>query len=322
MSSEQKSNIFLFFGEDTYSSQQKINFWKSEFIKKYGDESDIEVTEGKRLDPKSFLTNIEALPFFSEKRLVIVTNLLSDGKKEQQKIIADNLDKIPDFSIVVFAENKAPNKTESLYKKLKKIAKIEEFMPKPPGEVTAWILKKAQADDIKISRGAAAHLANHATADLWQISNELEKLKQYAGGAEITDQMIDELVTPSLVSTVFKLTDAIAARRADESLKIFQTLQDMGEEDNKIFFMIARHFRLLIQAKDLFSRNEKLSDVAKLMKQPPFVIQKLAQQEKNFPQAKLKKIHDQMLEIDIETKTGKNKNTRLAIEKLIIECCR
>ncbi|MBD3360847.1 DNA polymerase III subunit delta [Candidatus Peregrinibacteria bacterium] len=324
-----KKTIYLFCGEDTYSSNKKIKFWKNEFIKKYGDESNIEIIDGKNMDTTRFSTNLETVPFLSDKRLLIVKDFLTAGSKDDQKKIAESLIKTPDFCIVVFHENNSPNKTGSLFKKIKQIGTIEEFNHLTPAQLTKWILKKAGKENINISQPTAHHLSLHCGLELWRISNELQKLKLYSNGNEITSQIIDELVVPSLSASIFKLTDAIAGKNPKQSLKTLQILKDSGEELTKIFFMIVRHFRILIQVHDMIQKDERQSTIIKKLKQHPFVIQKTSNQSKNFTPEKLEEIYSKFLQIDKKLKTGiikiyqgDDREYKLAIEKLIIDCCR
>lgn len=321
--------VFLFYGEDTHTSNEKVALWKTEFIKKYGEEANVEVLDGKSLDIRSFVTNLESIPFLCEKRLIIIKNFLEKGGKEDQKIVADALEKTPDFAIVLFHETEVPNKTTSLFKKIKKIGKIEEFAPLSQQEALKWTLNKAKKEDIKISTVVANYLNLQCGIELWRISTELEKLKTYADGKEITQSMIDELVTPSLTASIFKLTDSIAAKNVKESLKTFETLNNSGEDLTMVFFMIVRHFRILIQVQEMAQKKENQATMAKRLKQHPFVVLKTASQSKNFTQQKLEEIYKNLLEIDRKFKTGiiksypgDNREYSLAIEKLIIECCR
>ncbi|MFH1533796.1 MAG: DNA polymerase III subunit delta [Nitrospirota bacterium] len=317
-------NVYLFFGEDTYSSNQKVKFWKEQFIKKYGEESNIEIIDGKSLEPSKFISNIETLPFLSDKRMVIVTNYLSKANRDEQKIISDAIEKAPDFCVVVFHETENPDKVGSLYKRIKKVGKLEEFTPQTPAQLANWIQKKCKTIDIS----TANYLALHCGNELWRISTELEKLEVYAAQSPITKKMIDELVTPSLSASIFKLTDSISSRRPNESLKTLETLKETGEELTRVFFMIVRHFRILIQVHEMAGKNENQFSITKKLKQHPFVIQKTLQQSKNFTAEKLEEIYEKLLEIDVKFKTGVIKTYqqddseyKLAIEKLIIECC-
>ncbi|MFA6917231.1 MAG: DNA polymerase III subunit delta [Candidatus Gracilibacteria bacterium] len=324
-----QKNVYLFYGEDTYSSLQKLNFWQSEFTKKYGGETNIEILEGKTIDPAEFNTNIESMPFLSEKKLIIIKNLLAEGKAELQKKIAESIERTPDFTLIVFYETEAPDKRTSLFQKINKIGTTEEFTPKSPAEITRLILDKAKQTGTKISGATALYLSTYCSLNLWVVFTELEKLATYANGREITTQMIDDIVSPTLSSSIFKLTDAIAVKNVKESLRIFRILADSGEDVVRIFFMIVRHFRILIQIKEMLDKNETQGTMIRKLKQHPFVIQTASKQAKNFTANKMESIYKILLEIDkniktgiIKTYAGNTSEIQLAIEKLIITCCK
>lgn len=322
-------NVYLFYGEDTYSSLQKLNFWQSEFTKKYGGETNIEILEGKILNPVEFDTNIGAFPFLSEKKLIIIKNFLAEGKAEAQKKVAESIEKTPDFTFVIFYETEMPDKRTSLFQKINKTGTAEEFLPPSPGEVTRLIMDRAKKNSIKISPATALYLATYCSLNLWLVFTELEKLATYANNREITREMIDKIVSPTISSSIFKLTDTIATKNMKESLRVFRILIDSGEEVGMIFFMIVRHFRILIQIKEMLEKNESQGTMIRRLKQHPFVIQTMSKQAKNFTTARIENIYEKLLEIDKNVKTGITKsyagNTsefQLAIERLIINCCK
>ncbi|MBT4917216.1 DNA polymerase III subunit delta [Candidatus Peregrinibacteria bacterium] len=324
-----KKTVFLFHGEDKYSSNEKLLRWKNEFMKKYGEESNIEVMDGKSIAPKDFISNIETLPFLCEKRLIIVKDIFKSKKTDNQKLIAEALDKTPDFCIVVFHENDSADKRTSLYKKIGKIGTVDEFKNLKPQEITNWILNRAKKDNINIDFKTANYLTEHCGNELWRVSKELEKLHHYAEDKQINSTMIEEFVTPALSSSVFKLTDCISSKKVDESLKVLQTLKNSGEELTMVFFMIVRHFRILIQVFDMISKGEHSNSITKRLKQHPFVIQKTTQQSRNFTLENLEKIYQELLQIDKKFKTGviriyqqDDREFQLAIEKFIINCCK
>lgn len=323
-----KQTIHLFYGEDTYSSFQKLKFWREEFEKKYG-ENAVELLDGDKLNEAEFTTNIGSPPFLSEKRLIIVKDYFSNSKPEEQKKIANSLDKTIEECIIVFYENEVPDKRSSLFKKISKIGKTEEFPAMNPREMEKWVMEKAKKENIKINFATAAYLSEHCGPDLWTISNELEKLRIFADNKEITQKMIEEICIPSLTSSIFKLTDSISQKNIKESLKTFKILRESGEDLGMIFFMIVRHFRILIQVHEMRSHGEQQFSIIKKLKQHPFVIQKTSEQSQNFTSKKLEKIYQNFLEIDNKSKTGiiktyqtDKREFELAIEKLIIECCK
>ncbi len=324
---QEKKSVYLFYGEDKYSGSQKLKFWQEEFIKKYGDNS-LEILEANNLNIQEFSTNLETLPFLSEKKMVVIKDFLKRGKDEESKIMASTIEKTPDFCILILYENEMPDKTNPVYKKIVKIGKPEEFKAPDVNEISSWIFERAKKENIKMSFSLANYLSQYAGSDLWTISNELEKLKNLASEKEITMKMIEEICTPSLSASIFKLTDSIAAKKVKDSLKTFEILRESGEDLIKVFFMIVRHFRILIQVNEMLNKGENGFSITKKLKQHPFVIQKTSAQSKNFNSTKLEEIYKKLLEIDRKVKTGiiksyktDNREFHLAIEKLIIDCC-
>lgn len=324
-----QKNVYLFYGEDTFSSLQKLKFWQEEFIKKYGGETNVEFFDGKKIDLQEFDTNMESMPFLAEKKLIVIKNFLADAKAEDQKRMAESIERTPDFSLIIFYESEMPDKRTTLFQKINKIGKTEEFPLPLPQEVAKWITDKAMEKSFKIGYTTALYLSTYCSLNFWVVSNELEKLGTYANGKEITKEMIEQLVSPTLSSSIFKLTDAIATKNRQESLKTFRILADSGEEVSRIFFMIVRHFRLLIQIKEMVDKNESQNTMIKRLKQHPFVIQTICKQAKNYSTEKIEQIYKTLLKIDKDVKTGGIKaygaNTsefELAIERLIIDCCK
>lgn len=324
-----QKSIFLLHGEATFLSSQKLINWQKQFIKKYGEDSSIDTYSGKKIDINNFETDIRTTPFLSEKRMIIVKDFLSNGDKEDIKRIAKLIDKTPEFCVLIFFESVKIPVSNTAYKSIAKLGKVEEFKNLSMPQIASWVLAKAKEDNIKISIVTANYLTAHCGTNLWHIANELEKLKTYAQSKEITQEMIDELTTPSLEASIFKLTDKIAEKRPKQSLDILKILNDNGEDLTRTFFMIVRQFRILIQTQDMLNNNESLPSIGKKLKQPPFVVQKAKGQLKNFTPQKLEEIYGELLKIDTGFKNGKikiikgdNREYKLAIEKLIIDCCK
>lgn len=320
--------IFLFHGLDTYQLNKKLLFWQEEFAKKHDGDTNITILNGKETDTNEILQQTETMPFLAEKRLVIIKNLLNKAKSDEQKKLSKHLEEIPDFCVLVFAEDNEPDRRLTLYKKLKKIATIEEFKPLEGYQLTQWIQNEIQQKDGKISAENARYLGYVCGNNLWQLSNELNKLIAYSENKEITPQIIDLLVRPELHTTIFKLTDAIGLKNTKGSIKILNDLVESGEDPKRIFYMIVRQFRILIQTLSLLQQNTDQREITRILKQHPFTIKTAIDQCRNFNMEMLKKIYQSLLEIDTRLKTGKIRITPedqreflLSLEQLILESC-
>lgn len=325
-----KKNVYLFFGEDTYSSTKKAKFWRNAFEKKHGGDINIAILEGKKLTSSVLESDMQSTPFLAEKRLIIVEDFLNRGAKDEQKKVAEILEKdLPDFCVIVFVENKVPDKRSSLYKKLNKVGHSEEFKLLIGSALTGWIQKTATAKGLYLSASLDDYLGKLAGSDLWNLNNEIDKLKTYSQTNQVTKEVIDALVHPNLNASIFKFTDSLAQKNAKGSIDTMHILLESGEEIVKIIFMIVRHFRILIQVKDLMIRGNRKPEIISKLKQHPFAIAQMMQQSPNFSQEKLCEIYSSLLQIDIDMKSGKikmlandKKEMFLAIEKFIMNVCK
>ncbi len=328
MDIDKKNNsIFLFYGEDNYSCIEKMNFWKENFLKKYGEDS-LEIIDGKNLNARQFATNIESIPFFSDRRMIIVNDFLSSKKDDDQKLVAKSLKKAGSFNFIIFKETNTPDRRTTLFKTISKLGEVIYFPEMSVDKVLKWITQRAKDKNIKIGFHNANYLAEQCGINLWTLSNELEKLRLFSDDKEIDKAMIDSICSPSLSSSIFKLTDEIAQKDVKASLKTIKILRESGEDSLRIFFMIVRHFRILVQVQEMLANGESFFSISSKLGYQPFVVKKASYQSRNFNIDNLKKLFEKFLEIDIGTKSGKIKTyggdtgeIDLAVEKLIIECC-
>lgn len=325
-----KKNVYLFFGEDTYSSTQKLNFWRDQFEKKYEGDLNIAFLEGKGLEAKNLESDIQSAPFLADKRMVVVKDFLAKGSKDEQKKVTDILEKeLPDFCILIFIETiKLPDKRGSLYKKLNKVGNLEEFKTMMGPELNRWINERSNEIGLKLDSSISNYLGEVAGSDLWNLNNELQKLKTYGKTQPITKEAIDQLVHPNLTTSIFKFTDYIAQRNSKGSLRTLNILIESGEDIMKIIFMIVRHFRILIQVKDLMDRGNPKNEIISKVKEHPYTISTTMQQSPNFSAETLRNIYETLLGIDVGIKTGKirmladdKKEILLALQKFVLKVC-
>ncbi len=303
---KQIKQVFLFAGEDNFSAVEKANLWKEKFLKKYG-EMNLLILEGDKLRYSDLEQAVLTAPFLSEKKLILVRDFLGNIKEEDRKKIVELMDRIPEYTVLVFLENKIPDKRMVLFKKLEKIGKVDWFYSMKEKDLLIWIVMRFKKSGVEIGRTEAQLLLELVGTNLWFLDKEIQKLLLYADGALINAMMIKKLVTINLSSSIFKMTDELGARNLREVLHIFRLLVGSGEEVIGIFFMLVRHFRIMIQVKDLVMKGMRVGDIARQIKSHPFVVSKMIGQIKNFSDRDLKIIYANLAKIDYDFKTGRIK---------------
>lgn len=303
-----QGKVYLFCGEDSFSAYEKAKLWKSKFLEKYGELNLLDF-QGESLTVSEFQTALESTPFLSEKKLLFITDFLSDGGDQDQKDIAELIDFVPDFCVVVFCERNKPDARKSLYKKLSKVASVELFALKVGSDLNRWIAERSKQKGLNLGQQEVAYLAELVGTDLWNMDNELSKLAlfvQSESANKFVDRgLIDQVVSPNLSSSIFKLTDLLGEKKLVEVVKNFEILVESGEEAMAMLFMLVRHFRIMSEVKYLSEHGFKSSEIAKEIKEHPFVVSKILSQIAGFSMDHLRNIYSWLLELDSAIKTGK-----------------
>ncbi|MBI5421805.1 DNA polymerase III subunit delta [Candidatus Peregrinibacteria bacterium] len=338
-------NLYLFTGEETFLLHQQVQAWKEAFRKRGEGDLNLAVIDGSRTDEAELISQIETMPFLSEKRLVFIENLpeaakataKAEDKEESEEApsaggqrLIDYVGKIPETSVVIFVQAK-PDKRKSLYKKLVQHAEVKEFKVLEPAALAQWVRTQAAKRQASIDPRSVEHLIGLVGPNLWRLEQEIQKLSNYAEGKPITIEAIDELVIPSLEANVFHLTDALGAKDARKAIRNLHQVVAAGENLRQTFYMIVRQFRLLLQVAGYLSNypTATAQSLATSLKMHPFVARNTMGQAKHFKMAELKAAYRKLLELDLAMKTSKIQTTTdnqdeltMAIEQFMLEFCK
>lgn len=308
--------IFFLHGEDSYSAQEKLKRIKEKFQKEIDPSGiNINVFAGENFEVEKFNTTASQGGFLVKKRLIIVKNLLtSKPNQDTAESLSDLLKKIQNSeNIFVFYEAGLPDKRTVLFKTLNdKKNLVQEFKPLDNFKLKQWITDYLKAKGGLIKPEAADLLAAAVGNNLWQLSQEIDKLMAYKNGEAIQIVDVKTLVKGRVDDNIFQLTEAIAGGNRKLALKLVQ--EQLAEGLNEIYLltMIVRQFRIITS---LFSLTEQKINEASMAKETgwhPFVIKKSLAIAKKFTLAKLQKIYAGLADVD-----KKLKSTSLSPEALI-----
>jgi DNA polymerase-3 subunit delta len=310
--------ILFIYGEDTFRLKQKVREMKEKYVSASLGDTNLAVLDGKTTKGDDIIRQALAYPFLAKSRLVIVENLLLEGKKDEQEKIGIFLEKVPESTVLVFVESGVPDKRTSLYKKLAKL-KTQEFKSLDENGIKTWIQEEVLKHHGEISSAATDKLYEYVGADLWRLGNEIQKLTTY--NSEITPETVALLVKTQIQSDIFVLIDAIASRNSKKALKELHQLLDNGENELYILSMIVYQYRNMLITRDLVERGcNSQWELAKRAGLHPFVAGKTLNLVRNYDMVKLKNIYADLLEQDLAIKTGRMES-RAVLDLLAIKLC-
>lgn len=324
--------ILFLYGEDSYRSREKLNQIEEKFKKTDKGRVNLVKIDGEQTSWKNIEKEILAVPFLHDKKLVVIENFLKrKGQKFDEAVNFFKEKKLPKGTVVVFWEEGLPDEHTVIFKLLNKPKQAERFNFLEGAKLNKWILNEVQARGVKIDQRAVILLAELVGPNLWQMSSELNKLAAYARGCKgkITVNAVNLFVQGNFDENIFALTDAIGAKNDRLAFQLLNEQIEAGLKENYIFAMLVRHFRILLQLKEIVEKNYSFispNDVsiarhlAAELGLHPYVVKKGLWQIKNYSLLELKKIYSKLLAIDMKIKKT-NLDIRVLLDLFVAQVC-
>jgi DNA polymerase-3 subunit delta len=252
--------IYLYWGEDDFALTQAVRQLRESVIdpswisfnydKIYPDQPDA-VIQG--------LNQVMTPPFGMGKRLVwlVDTTLCQHCSETLLAELERTLPAIPQESVLLLTTSNRPDGRLKSTKLLQKYADIREFSLIPPWK-TEQLVQQVQSScqelGVKLTSGAAELLAGSVGNNTRQLSNELEKLRLYAGdsGKPLDERTVAMLVTANTQNSL-QLATAILRRDAAKSLELVADLINKNEPALKIVATLSGQFRTWLWVKLMIS---------------------------------------------------------------------
>ena len=143
------------------------------------------------------------------------------------------------------------------------------------------------------------------------ISNRLDPCLRRDDNLDATVQEIglsdiQLFLDEKIDDNIFNMVEAVVSGNKKQAMKLLNEQRRLGEDDFKLFGLILWQFRILLEMRDLFEREDGIptNQMAKRLGIHPFVVKKNLYIVKRFSLDKLKQIHKQLLEIDYKIKTS------------------
>lgn len=279
-----------------------------------GDTMNFNYFEGKNPDVKEIISLADTMPFFADRRLILVDG--SGFFKSAQEELAAYLPQMPDTTCLVFAESEV-DKRNRLYKRVKELGYAAELNKQDTAQLMRWAAGILGRDGRKISRPVMEYFLERTGDDMENIRMELEKLVCYTMGRDvITKEDVDAVGTVHVTSRVFDMVAAIVAGNTKKAMDLYEDLLTLKEPPMRILFLIARQFNQLLQIKELTAAGKDKGAMASALKVPPFAVGKLTAQARAFTRDQILSWVTRCVETEEAVKTGRLSD-RLAVELLI-----
>ena len=270
----------------------------------------------KETDLNEVISLADTMPFFSEKRLILIEN--SGLFKKDAEPLPSYLPRMPESTVLLFVEEQV-DKRNKLYKRVKELGYVTELGRQPEGELKKWIVRSLKQENRQISQAAMALFLDRVGDDMEHIRTELDKLIAYTEGREgILPEDVEAVCSVQITGRIFEMITDVALGRRKAAMQKYYDLLALREPPMRILFLIARQFSQLLVVKELALTGKGKDEIAKKAGIQPFVAAKAMSQGKHFRMEELRSYLERCAEAEEAVKTGRLFD-KLAVELLITE---
>lgn len=304
--------IYLLYGSENYLKKLYRDKLKRALVAE-DDSMNYSYFEGKTADALEITRIAETMPFFADRRLIVIEN---SGWFKSGGDFADYLREMPETTFIIFVENEA-DKRNKLYKTVKDIGYVSEMNGMDESNLLLFAGQLFKRDNKSITANDLRMFIEETGQNMENICNEAEKLICYCADKEvITAQDISEVCTQTVTGRMFVMIDAIATGNSKAAIRLYFDLLALKEKPMSILYLVIRHFNILYILKELKDENADRKSMAETAGIPPFSVGKYLSQVSNFTADELKNILNEALKTEQSIKTGEV-SEQIAVELLI-----
>lgn len=312
---------YLFTGEETYLIQQYEKILVEGILGSAERDMNYDLLEGNQAQAETILNIAETIPFFTERRMLVVREshfFEKAGRKAEGEKLLSFIKAIPESTCVLFIEEKV-EKNNQLYKEILNHGNVVWFHYLSENDLRKWFILEAKRKGYEIEMRTAVYFMQNITQDMYMMQNELEKLCAFQQEEpHITIAHIQAVSSPSLETKIFNLVRAVGEGDPHTAIQIYKQLLLEKQSPYLILNLITTQFRNIVLVT-LFQKHGKTNvEIEKLVGIRNFVVKQCGIQGKRFSEETLKRMLKDCLNTEMNIKNGLVKE-ELAVEILIMQ---
>jgi DNA polymerase-3 subunit delta len=256
---------------------------------------------------------------FASRRAVVVRGadaLKGDG----EEMLAYLEDPTPDLALVVVAAR--PDRRRGIWRALGERAQVHPADPLKGRQLRAYVSDRIKKRGLRLGEDGLAELLERVGADLQRLTGELDKLEAYAQGQPrpLGAHDVASVLGTGLARPVYKLGDALTARRAGECIGVLEELLADGEPPLKLLSTLHHALRRARAALALGKARLPREQLAGRLGVPPFKVDEVMDAARRWTDDDLRAAVEALEQADRRMKTGAEPRSTLAAA--VAQACR
>lgn len=310
--------LYVLPGDEAFLKREVLRAIKSLALGDDADESAMSTHAGERAAFAAVWDELETVPFFGPRRLVVVDNADPFVTKYRTQL-EKKIEALPATGVLVLDVKQWPANTR-LAKMVDNAATLVCKAP-PAYKLPQWACEWAAARHQKPMVLAAGQLLVELVgAEMGLLDQEILKLAIYVGDrAKITEEDVDRLVGNSRAENVWQIFDLIGQGNPAEAIRFLQRLLGQGDDPQKILGMMGGQLRKLAQAGRLVaSQGLSVSNALAQAGFQPFVLNKVEQQLRHLGRHRALRLYAMFLELHMDLRGNSPLPAATLLERFVL----
>ena len=314
-------SLYIVFGDEPFLKRRVIRVLRKRALGDDAEEQSVSVRAGDKATFAEVFDDLETVPFFEPKRVVLIENADPFVTKYRTEL-ETRLLRLPETSLLIL-DVKTWAANTRLAKLIDNSATIACKAP-PAYKMAQWCAEWAAAEYQKqLPTPAANLLVDHVGPEMGLLDQELLKLSIYVGkNPKIELPDVDRLVGNNRAADIFKIFDAIAAGNVKGALAILDRLFDQGEEPMRVIGAFSMQLRRLAQAARLVTLGQSVGAALAQVGVPPFAVKSAEEQLKHLGRRRLDKLYDWLLQLNMGLRGNSVLDPRTQFERFLLKLAR
>lgn len=319
------SGFYLLFGDEKYL----VSYYTKKIIKSVAGDNlndfNFQVFNKENIDINDISASVESLPLMSQKKCVLVNDLDIDSLKDKEKnILIDIISDLPKTTVMIMSyptleiDFKRNSKWKNFISKVNGLGTIIEFEKRGLQALERQLVSWAKKRGATLSLINASKIIKLCGDDLHTLSSEIEKLCAYVDYSEITEDVIEAVVTKNLETNVFALSNAVARKDYEKAFRSLDLLFYQKEEPVAILAVLSSIFVDMYRVRVSIESGKDPSELAKYFdyRNKLFKLKNAQRDSNNISTENIRKCLDILIDTDIMLKS-KRTDKRVVMEELI-----
>lgn len=316
-------NAYLIYGEESYLKDFYVNLMRKKIVEPAFETFNFHQYEGKDSSLDDILKDAQMLPMMGGYNFVLVRDYQLEKNKNDINQIEEYLSDAPDTTVIVFLYNAvSPDVKSASFKKIisafDKAGAVVNLEKRSEQDIVKLLVSGAKKRGSSICSSNASYLICVSGNDMTVLLNELDKLSNFAGGGEITKEIIDNMATKCLQARVYDLSKAVVSGNSDNAYMSLNSLFSMKEDPILMTAVIGGVYVDMYRVKCAKTAGYSFDDVAKHYnyKGREFALRNASRDCAALTEMQLRQSLDEIIETDVKLKSTAT-DKKLLVEELI-----